>query len=71
MEQSKTRAENVNQVLPKKDKKLPGACQLQLPLRTLAWGDSEAPDSKSFIPFPEASAEEEELVLLNQCLPLP
>lgn len=54
----------------KREEKKPGACQLLLPLRTLPRGDAEVPDTQSFISFPAASAEEEELLLLHQRWPL-
>lgn len=75
MGEDKTRAEDVNWALLKEDsfpqRKKHGACRLQLPLRTLPWEDAEALGSKPLIPFSAACTGEEELLLLNQCFPLP
>lgn len=54
----------------KREEKKPGACQLPLPLTTLPRGDAEVPDTQPFISFPAASAEGEELLLLQQRWPL-
>lgn len=69
--EDKTRAKDVNPVLPKEDpKKKIWGCHLQLSLRALPGEDAEDSGSKSFTPFPAACAEEEKLLLLSPCLPL-